>query len=840
MYTIDTFVDTDPYSSEDLERSKRQKIGRSGRAGQEGFTRLIVRRSEFSDIYTPAQMRKIPETIEGLDQAIAELNRVRNEKRVVEREMRESFDDVKDIIYQEFFKFIQVINSASDDIPKKAIRDKLTKQWNLILSRIDDRWEELQHDPDLKGDRVKQLEVIAKFACEQWNELAKDKGSLRADINSWAEYNKLTTLKLPEIKPLDSMDLVETIRSRKEHLQRFYVKRSQQYGKVDPTVSDAAVYSDFMANSKFRTTQDVANNARTEATHAYILNKAIWLSSEAHQELLRGKFNIAQNKTSADNVKAIMGALLYLRYKAYRDGNPVAYARLSNECRTFEQQMIWSKDDKLAIAVAQAQQEHFNALTHHLGNHESQKMKYLSILMAEGRKLMPEKTSEWKKDGFATWWKGSDPKSGIRQPGIKTQAEEWLNAYKDKWWTRGFVSSDRKRVVTDLLAKLKDDQSPQDILSAIAEARMELLDKDITKSRTLKSSVQGRLYQFLNELELKVQAAMSPGELDDHTKDALNNVKNFLQKAVSLGVKTKEMQEIIGVLEHTTKSPQEKYKALSVFFNNISSMEKPKGIKVDNWEAFQAYCEQTKLQMVRYFSQCDKNSSFNEQRSIQVYQAASEAAAAHFQRMMDWDVSTKLNLPANGKFNYRDRSVTFVNSDSSLLNKGINSPLFLKVNQADTYRELLFSLEKSIVENSPGDTQVKFQTITLGKSDRYEDEGFKLSIEMIIDGVPAQIDYEINMNTGEMYSNDQALQELNKPRSKEPVLGKFTLDKELQKLQEELTSIKSSGTTLTKETEERMKVIHAKLTKQFREEINGLRDGESEKPKQTEAPVFKS
>src|SRR5690606_41731032 len=66
--------------SSDL-RSKQQKIGRSGRAGQHGFTRLIVRRSEFSDIYTPEQMRKIPETIEGLDQAIYELNRVRNEKR---------------------------------------------------------------------------------------------------------------------------------------------------------------------------------------------------------------------------------------------------------------------------------------------------------------------------------------------------------------------------------------------------------------------------------------------------------------------------------------------------------------------------------------------------------------------------------------------------------------------------------------------------------------------------------------------------------------------------------------------------------------------------------------
>ncbi|MCC5792629.1 MAG: hypothetical protein JJT82_08505 [Legionellaceae bacterium] len=821
LYTIDTFVDTDPYSSEDLERAKRQKIGRAGRAGQVGFTRLIVRRSEFSDIYTPKQVHKIPETLEGLDHAISELNRVRNEKRVVERQLRESFDDVKDIIYQEFFKFIQVINSNHSDAPKRAIRDTLTKQWNLVLSRIDDRWETLQHDPEFKGNMVRQLEEIAEFACQQWNEQAKDNGALRTVVKTWAEYNKLSGLELPPITPLDSLDLVETIRDKKPHLERYYVKRSQQYGQVDPSVSEAAVYSDFISTSKFTTMRGVENDARAEATNAFILSKIQWLSTEAHQKKLRDKFNITRDDASEKNVKEIMGAVLYLRYKAYRDGNPVAHARLSHECHKFEQKMIWSKNHTLISAVVDAQKEHFNALTHHRGEHESQKVKYLSTLMTEGRRLLPEQTSQWKKDSFTTWWNGSN-----QQPGIKTQAEDWLNAYKDKWWTRGYVSSDRKTVVTDLLGKLKNDQSPQAILRVIAEARGDLLNKDIEKSRSLKSSVHGRLYRYLNELELKVQAAMSPAELDAHTEETLNKVKDFLQKAASLGIKTKEMREITGILDNKITTPQEKYKALSVFFSNILSMGKPEEVKNDNWEAFQTYCEQTKLQMVHYFAQCEKNHSFNEQRSVQVYQAASEAASAHFQHVMDWDVPPKLNLATNEKFHYRDKSILFEIKDYSLINRGIHSPLFLKVNQADTYRELLSSLEKSIVENSPDDTRLLFKTVTLDKSDRYEDEGFKLSVKMMIDGVPAQIDYDINMNTGAMYCNDQQLQELDKPRSQEPKLGKFTLDKKLEELQHAVSELVQYGDSLTKETKLHMRVNT--LTEQFKQKLDSLKKDESE------------
>lgn len=821
LYTIDTFVDTSPYSSEDLERSKRQKIGRSGRAGQTGSTRLIIRRSEFSDIYTPKQMRKIPETIEGIDQAISELNQVRNEKRMVERQFRESFDDVKDIIYKEFFKYIQAINSTDKEVPKNEIRDKLTKQWNLILSCIDERWAELQHDPNLQGNMVRQVEEIAEFACKQWNELATENGALQTDLKAWAEYKNLA-IELPEIKSLESSKLIETISAKKPHLEQFYVKKSQQYNKTDPSVSEAAVYSDFMSSSPCSIMANKVVHEKIQATKADISSAAEILTTQANQKTLKNKFTIIKANFTDENVQQIIGALLYLRYKAYRDGNPVAYASLSDKCLGFEKKILWSKDAGWINAITQAQQKHFNALTHHHGEHENQKGKYLSVIMSEGRKLFPEQTTQWKKADFNAWW---EPKDAA--PSIKAQAVNWLTNYKDKWWTRGYVSSDRKAVATTLLENLqKENQRPEQILEHIAEARQQLLKDDATHSRSLKSSIQGRLYQYLNELELKIQAAMTPAELDANTNKTFDNVKLILKQAVILGIKSKELMGIVDILDKKIPS-QDQYRALSILFNNVSFMIKPKEIKNDNWDAFKSYCQQTKLQLVHYFDQCDENSSFNEKRSIQVYQAVSEAAAAHFQRVMNGNALPKLNLPANNEFTYQDKSINFEISDTTL----VQSTLFLKVNQADTYTELLHSLERTIVEHSPNSTQVQFEKITLDKSDHYPQEGFKLSVDMIIDGVTARMDYHINSNTGEMYCNDQFLQTLNMPRATEAVLGESTLDKEVAEIKKVFEQIQHSGSTLTQNT---LKTISD--THQFKEAVKAIKDEKKSPADHPESP----
>ena len=53
------------------------------------------------------------------------------------------------------------------------------------------------------------------------------------------------------------------------------------------------------------------------------------------------------------------------------------------------------------------------------------------------------------------------------------------------------------------------------------------------------------------------------------------------------------------------------------------------------------------------------------------------------------------------------------------------------------------------------------------------------------------------MKTGEINFNDDAFHQLNKPRSKEPDLGIFNLDKKFEQQKNDLQHIKESGKSLT-------------------------------------------
>ncbi|CAM2996897.1 hypothetical protein [Legionella worsleiensis] len=831
LYTIDTFVDTAPYSAEDLERSKRQKIGRSGRAGQTGFTRLIVRRGEFSDVYSEQKMRAMPETNEGLDEAIADLNKIRNEKREQERLIRETFDDVKEIVYQEFFKFIQTVNSTPDDVPKKSIRDNLTREWNLVLSRIDDRWEEIQHDPEYANDLEKQLDAIAHYACEQWNHLSAEDGPLHQNIKAWADYNKLASINPPSTQPLASAGMVEKIKARTPHLHHYYVKQKQQHTRVNPNVSEDTVYSNFMAKSKFPEIQSQTQRARQEATNAYILQKSQWLTSPTHRDGVGAKFNIIPGTSTQENVQHMMEAMLFLRYKAYRDGNPVAYARLSNECRHFQRHIIWGQDDDKIQAIARAQKNHFNHLTHHRGNHEPQKAQYLSVLMAENRQLLPTQTTQWKQEGFTTWWQGTEG-----QPGIKAGAEQWLSAYKDHWWARSFVSADRKEVATYFLNQLNQCKSPQEVLDAIATAKRTLLRKDSELSRSLKSGIEGRLYNFLNELEIKVQAAMTPKELDDYSKNNLVHIKNVLDQTATLGIQHAGIAELIKSFD--SFSTEEQFRKLSVFFDNIARMHTPDGVKDSDWSVFKTHCAQTHTQMVRYFNQCETNSALCAKQSIHVYQAASQAAATHFKKVMNQTDSHQLNPAVSEHINYRNREIAITRSSELLDNKKITkTPLFRNLNQDNSYTELLYSLERSIIERSPDNTQVQFISINLdsNSTSRFADKGFSLSVSMRVNGVPAQVDFDINSITGAMYADDNTLQHLDKPLLKEPVLDPSRIDERIKQLEDRLAQLETEAEKLAKETDKARLTEQTNDIKQQLKELKQSREPKTEKTQDYQA-----
>lgn len=823
LYAIQTYVDTAPHSTEDLERSLQQKSGRPARKGQPGFTRMILRRSEFKEAYAdaPKKLRNLKATIQEVEKAIALLNTIRNKPRSEDRDLRESFDGIKDLIYQEFFDFITQIHATkASKASKKAIINQLLGQWNLLLGNIDNYWEELEHDPALQGKNTAKITRLAEFAVKEWNEYAKKDGMIRAHLLKWAAHNKMT-IDLPEERTLDDIDLIDHITTRNAPLGTHYVKRSQLYRPV-VSVSPAAVYADMMdieAESSMEL-QAVADDARQQAVRAVIAGQMEWLRTPAHQQQLASKFALDPSTPLEAQVQTIMAAMLYLRYKAYRSGNAVAYAKFNQACEAFIDQINWSRADKYINAVAYAQQEHFTILTSHRGKHEKQKSLYLPMMMAENRRLLSKSTATWKKDSFASWWAESPSN-------MRSQAIEWMTSYRDHWWKRGWVSDDRKDIVSALLIQLNNKSlSAAEILQAIHAAKSQLLSDDIKHKRHLGSGSNGRLYNYLNELEVRIHAAMPPEEIDANRKTEFDEIVDVFKAYVHderLPAQSKEkvrkLNEFIEVYKNADLSDKQNsiiiYKTLLDLFEYIASLPDEN----EDLQALQEYCRYARNRLVYYFSQGEESSTLNKPRSIEVYQALTQAGTVFFYNQTDSEKPPKLNLPPK-HFKYSNQTIEFVSKDPDVINTGMHYSFFTQVNQASTYRELLAYLERFIVEKSVQDTRIQFKKIELGESNLFN-PGFKLTVHALIGDKPVEVDFNLDMKTGAMYAPIETLYELDESQDAEKELQELT--RQTEAIQSRWTQQKSEGVVLLTEIQEALDKLKPSVKERVEQEYKVAR-----------------
>ncbi|MCA0402918.1 MAG: hypothetical protein LCH30_03880 [Proteobacteria bacterium] len=757
LYTIQTYVDTEPYSAEDLQRAKEQKIGRSGRAGQVGFSRLIVRRSEFKDAYEKEsnnekklkKLKSIPQTIEGLDKAIASLNEVRNKKRRYDREMREAFDDIKEVAFQKFFPFIELINDlALSTTKKKIIRDKILTQWSIFLDEIDNQWEELEEKD--------KLENMAEFVAEKWaNAINKEEGII-ATLENFAKDNKLENFQLPAELHIDTALLLKNIKVPPADLSSYYVKKEQAYGEVDIHLTSDEVYASIMDKepNKPEKMDSVIEEAKMASVKYHLERARVFLNSEAHRAKLSNHIKAGKEEFDfkvQDPVKLaqnIMSALLYLRYHAYRDGNIQAYAHLRQECRHFVDKM--SIEPKYRKAVMDAQQRHYDILVERRGQFENKKAFYLKIIMSEWQKMAPAETAEWKsanQDRF-------NP--------LQEQIKNSLTAYRDNWWERDWVSSDRKEVVNGLLNKLNQpNMRAVDLLTAISEARKELFANDKTKKRSLSSSIDGRLFQYLDELETKIQTAMLPSELDKNIDNEFSSIALVLDAAKKLKPPINDLDMIINILRDSEQEVGFKYQVLTALFKSITMMSSSdKRFRNDDWLVFRDYCARKQNHLVYYFSQSQQLSSLNDKRSVQVYRAATQAVVEMATKALSQE-SVKLKPPING-IEYRERKVNFTD-ESHFDKKQQENSFFKRVNREESYIELLGNLEKYIVEHAHTDTKVDFEHIRLMKGSYFEKEpSFDLKIDLKINGVKTEVLYHFNMKTGTLFMDNDSLEKLDK------------------------------------------------------------------------------
>jgi hypothetical protein len=838
LHTIDTFINT---PVEDLERAKKQKIGRSGRAGQAGTTRLIVCRSEFAKGYTKEQMKKIPSTVKELDKAISYLNQYLNENRVQERELRESFDDVKETVHKKFINYLKFVNQFDSNTGKKEVRDHLLTQWSFLLGSIDTYWDNLLHDIHL--DKEERLQKLVEFACVEWNELSKSDGIFNKHLTKWLEHQKssdYTALPNSNDLQLDQEIVIKNIVARNKTPESYYVKNKQTDGLIEAcSLLEDAVYSDFMSTDTSNTPKTLKielEKAKETAIQKYIQQQLDYLNTGAHKKKI-GRHHLENTCTNEEKVLEIMKELLDLKYQIYRSGNSLACSELSVRCRNFEKQILWSGEETLIKALAQAHEAHFNTITHYRGNAQEERSKaiYLRVLMAQGNQLFADHNyssiwCDWKKANLATWL-GNEADSS----GIKKQAQDWLTSYKDKSWTRGWVSDDRKDVVQKLLADLDKNNTPQEILTSISTARQQLLENDADRSRSMKSSLEGRLYRYLDELENKVHAAMTPEELDTNIKEIFNKAQNILQHASHIMINNEPLQSTFKVLDSEHFDLQEKYQTLSVFFINISHMNKPQEVTKSDWDVLQSYCQETKLLLPYHFSQCNQYKSLNEQRSVQVYQATSEAASRHFQSLNSIS-HHKLTAKEINTIKYQERDVE-LELNPNLSSQIKNTPLFLRIHQDDIYPVLLSELEEAIVEKSPDDTLVQFNKISI-KQDKHTDKQIELSIDMTINGIPCSTTYHLNVSTGEMYCDDSGLKKLNLI-NKEAVLGDLP-HSNIAELRQKLDENKEEGKLLTNLINDTLtEVTEAKptsynstpVTQRFRDEMQKFtKSGEENHP----------
>lgn len=722
LYTVVTSVDTAPYSAEDLLRARRQRIGRSGRAGNLGYTRLIVKRGEFS-MYSPRQLRRLAATAQDLDRATHDLNQLRSRQRAAQRQTRESFDDVKDIIFKQFRIFLETVNQSEATVPKVDMRQELARSWSTFLREMDENWETIQ------GRSAQEpIQAMAEFAATKWGE---QKGILLKLIEPWCTRYAVS---VPDPASLSAKDILGIVQTKHPSLFKHYVK-STQLERIRP-ISAAAAYCDVWG-PEAAAVMDVKKVA-VEACQFDLDKIATVLNSPAYRKKLPITLRL-DGKKGAAQTKQVMGALLYLRYKALREGNILGFARLTREYRSIVYRISRSANQDFIKGIAQAQEEHLVALISRRGAFEMTKGRYLRYLMKEWQAISPNETNTWKK----TSWEDTSKL-------FSQQASSLLSRYKDKRLARTWVSADRKQVVAILLRELGTKQSPEDVLQVISKARRSILMDDAKLGRSMMASVHGRLASILNHIETRVLAVADKDILLQDFERQFEDMSNILHRFQLCGIGFAD--DVLGhltVLGSKDSSKEERYKAALTFMSNIHNQvaRDPSLLKDKNWRALYEYCEDQEVSLKQYVAtataiQQDPAVTFTQAR-LEAVSATRQVTAVVQQLRMQ---SGKYTLPKE-KFMYGNYLVDFASRDIVLDRQ---NKQFSQMNTQEAYTQILGAVEAHVVEYTPGDVKVKFTSVILDGSRYPKRDGFTLHVEMEVNGRPVKVDYQFDIKSGQV------------------------------------------------------------------------------------------
>jgi len=757
LLVLQTYIDTHPYSSEDLERSNLQKFGRAGRKGQHGEVRLILKRSQFAEIMTDKQMTLLDKTKKAVHHAIQLLNAFRNKFRQHERHRRQVFEEIKFSIYSQFRCYVDSLNSSGlKTAETEKTRQLLFKHWNYYLQRIDEKWSNLQDSN--KGQNLQTDTInIAKLACEKWHKTSKKLDTL---LNGYKNRVGDNATILPALSPLNPNLLIKTVLAKYPDIKKYYVRESERMTPLDPMLSDEEVYCDFFALNaqtiKLATGGPDINKIKNAVTMQKIASFYADFASQAYRAKLK-HLKLCLESFDKDKcyeqVKQMTAAYLYLQYKAYSAGNALGYAKFNSRYSQFIKQIQWSGDGQLINAMSEAQAEHYTQLAFHHGKHEDRKALYLGTLMAKANHLLPSHTAQWKMTHQENIW--NPPATATSKPGLLSFINRQLMAYKSQSMLDGYVSKDRKACVNSLLGRLNQIKSwePDAILAALNHARAQLLAEDIRQGRSLSAGLEGRFNSLLNAARARVLAMCDARRLDELSKFEFEDIKNILAIFERRLAKLKCMEPLALKLKvtlaefdtenyHPVNDPSRYYHCLLKLFNQVEGLAALQAdINDPDVNAFYRYCRYKNIEVVNYFGQCDHLKSINQMGSVGVVRAAQEAGTRFIARTQP----IYSHAAIDKTFTYHDHTIRV--ATEGVLDKNIVShPLYYTINNANAYRVLLNELEKAIVEKRETKTEVEFKQILLSSTELFgKEKGFKLRVRFAVNGVDTEVALHFNL-----------------------------------------------------------------------------------------------
>ncbi|NNM58838.1 MAG: hypothetical protein HKM04_03400 [Legionellales bacterium] len=771
LFTIKTFIDTKKYSTEDLERSKEQAEGRSGRQSKRGKTQLIACRSELLPAYKGHEdkLKQLKSNKRDVKSAIEKLNSIRNDENRIEREKREKFDHVKHMVQTVFFQnYIMGLNKIKNTANAgciEAIKSELFYALSLFYAEIDEFWMPISNNPE-------GIKLLTEMVSNQWSERINSFNAIIQDNN--AKYNQ--TIELPYIaeSAMTFDNIIATV-TTEYSTQKPYVKKSEREVILDDFDTSKKVYID---NLRLYSPDVLANQKMGTLIKSVIDERLTPLYNFLHGKRDIANLNLCQSKVAghltSEQIGDLVRAYLYHSYQAKmdnlaNDSADINYNKVINL-------ILWSQNPELLNMLTNIHRQHYAAVMQNTNIDLAKRRLYLQQFNARQSKLFitidelkqkilpkePVKEQTEKEDKKADGIPTVAKKTSLEEfELIKTDALKFslaklhndLISYQEgNLFT--WVSAKRKTSARNIMKLIRDDADNVTLLSALNDIRQTIITDD--KGRKIEKTLNGRLNHHIDTIRQTIFAHAKTSEISTLLVSELDDIDAVLN-AFNEKIASSWLKEYLAK-KNTSSSSEARYAA---FLSLITQM-KSAHITHPGSTSLLNYCIEKSHNLERLFKQKVSNPKSEQQpkllmpeNHLLLSQSVAEFSIAIMKKMTD----TKFDVPPlkntikhasffktsqnkESSFSYREYDVKV--TPTKLSSSPNIPPAFHKINNETFWRIILASIEKNLVEAAKRPLNTKFTMIKIDPVESKKD-CFALNIDLSINGQSATLKLVFNL-----------------------------------------------------------------------------------------------